>query len=301
MTNSTIKTPADQVFFSPLALGLMRLPSWNLTTGQLSDLVRQCLDLGITTFDHADIYGGYTCENLFGAAIDGRSRLRQQMQLVSKCGIRLVSPNRPSHTMKSYDTSATHIVLSVENSLKALRTDYLDVLLIHRPSPLMHPAEVAEAFDRLQEQGKVLAFGVSNFSPSQADLIRGGLRFPLVTNQVELSVLHPGAFSDGTADHALRHGYPLMAWSPLAGGRLAGDPSAQAQLVRETLAAADLSRYTPEQVALAWLLHHPSRVVPVLGTGQPARLTAAAEAVNISLSTEQWFRIYVAATGRELP
>ena len=155
--------------------------------------------MGITTFDHADVYGGYTCEEIFGGALGKMASLRQEIQIVSKCGIKLVSENRPKHNIKSYDTSRSHIIASVENSLKALQTDYLDLLLIHRPDPLISADEIAEAFTELWEDGKVLHFGVSNFTNHQFSLIDSRLtEFDLVTNQIEFSVLHPAPMYDGT-------------------------------------------------------------------------------------------------------
>lgn len=289
--------------FSTLSLGLWRLASWNYSSQQVLDLVKHSLDVGITTFDHADIYGSYTCEEIFGNALAGQSSLRNRMQLVSKCGIKLVSDQRPLHTMKSYDTGREHIMRSVENSLQTLRTDYLDVLLIHRPSPLMDADEIGEAFGTLKQQGKVLHFGVSNFSTSQFDLLQSRFDFPLVTNQIEISVLCPAPFTNGLLDHCQQHRYQPMAWSPVGGGRLFDHENQQTHQLRETLTgiAQSLGNYSIEQVALAWLLGHPARIIPVLGTGKTERLSSATQALDISLTTEQWLEIFMAATGMELP
>jgi predicted oxidoreductase len=288
---------------SRLALGLWRLASWRLSDAEILDLVPACLDLGITTFDHADIYGDYTCEALFGKALAQSPSLRDRMQLVTKCGIKLVSANRPENTIKHYDTSQGHIIGSVDNSLKMLRTDRIDLLLIHRPDPIMDPDQVARAFSALKRAGKVLHFGVSNFTPSQFELLASRLDFPLVTNQVELSVLNMQVLHDGTVDQCLRLGISPMAWSPLGGGRLFQDDSKQAGRLRRALRAVggQLGAPSMDQVALAWILRHPARIVPVLGTGKIYRIQRAALAVGLELSREQWFALWAASTGEEVP
>ncbi|MFD2452631.1 aldo/keto reductase [Ideonella paludis] len=173
---------------SPIIAGAWRLAEWQFSVEQRLAWIEGCMARGLSSFDHADIYGGYQAEALFGEALALRPALREQMQLVSKCGIKLVGPARPAHGFKSYDTSAAHITTSVENSLRALRTDRLDLLLIHRPDALMDADEVAQTFERLRRDGKVLHFGVSNFTPAQFELLHS--RIPLVTNQVECSPLH---------------------------------------------------------------------------------------------------------------
>jgi predicted oxidoreductase len=190
MSVSTLDLAPSGPQVSRLALGTWRLASWGLSAAELLDLVHGTVDLGITAIDHADIYGDYAGEELFGRALALDPALRPRLQLITKCGIRIVSSRRPLHRIKHYDTSRDHIVASVENSLRALGTDYLDLLLIHRPDPLLDPDEVAEAFVALRGAGKVLHFGVSNFRPSQLDLLASRLPMPLVTNQVELSVLN---------------------------------------------------------------------------------------------------------------
>lgn len=289
--------------FSKTAVGLWRLNSWNFSSEQLLDFIKQCMESGITTFDHADIYGNYSCEELFGQAMVGQSSLRSKMQLVSKCGIKLVSDKRPGHQIKSYDTSRKHIVKSVENSLKAMQTDFLDVLLIHRPDPLMNADETAEAFVQLRDSGKVLFFGVSNFLPSQFDLLQSRLDFPLVTNQVEISAMCLDSFYNGVLDQCQQHRVIPMAWSPLAGGKLFNSYEPQADRLRKVLTDIGISRggYSMEQVALAWLFNHPSGILPVLGSGNTERIRKAVEAEKISLNQEQWFSILVASTGADIP
>jgi predicted oxidoreductase len=288
---------------SRLALGLWRLVEWNLDDAGLLNLIHAALDLGITTFDHADIYGGYRCEELFGRALALEPGLRQRMQIVTKCGIKLVSDRRPAHRIHHYDTSKAHILASVDHSLRALGTDYVDLLLIHRPDPLLDADQVAEAFHELRSSGRVLHFGVSNFLPWQFDLLASRLDFPLVTNQLEISVLHMEALHDGTVDQCQRLDIAPMAWSPLGGGRLFSGQDERAARVREALRAVgdELGGASLDQVALAWLLRHPSRIVPVLGTGNVKHLRRSATAAALSLDREQWFTIWTASAGHEVP
>jgi len=289
--------------FSRLALGFWRLAGWGLSDKELLDLIHASLDLGITTFDHADIYGDHVCQELFGRALALEPALRERMQLVTKCGIMLVSPNRPQNTFKHYDTSRAHIFASAEESLQVLGTDHIDLLLIHRPDVLMDPDEVAEAFTALRQSGKVLHFGVSNFTPSQFDLLASRLDFPLVTNQIEVSVLFLDLLHDGTVDQCLQRGIAPMVWSPLAGGRIFGEDSEQAARVRQALQSVgqELGGASLDQVALAWLLAHPVRFVPVLGSGKIARIRSAVGAESLRLSREQWFTIWSASAGTPVP
>ncbi|MGA7937679.1 MAG: aldo/keto reductase [Kovacikia sp.] len=288
---------------SRLVLGVWRLGEWQMQTKDIRHLIHTCLEFGITTIDHADLYGDYTCEGLFGEALREDPALRDRLQLISKCGIKLVSPNRPAHTIKHYDTSRAHILASVDNSLKQLQTDYLDLLLIHRPDPLMDGDEIADAFTNLLEKGKVRYFGVSNFTPSQFDLLASRLSFPLVTNQVEISVLHLDAFLDGTLDQCQRLRIVPMAWSPLGGGELFQGNGPKAERLRSALrnVGKQLGGATEDQVALAWLLSHPANIVPILGTGNLNRIWAAVAASQLTLTREQWFTIWSASTGVEVP
>lgn len=299
----TLALHPDGPAVSRLVFGVMRLAEWGLTARELLGLVEHCLDLGLTTFDHADIYGGYTCEARFGEALALAPALRQRMQLVTKCGIKLVSANRPAHTRHIYDTGRAHLLASAEASLRQLRTDVLDVLLIHRPDPLMDADEIAEAFTALRQAGKVRHFGVSNFTPGQFELLAARLPFPLVTNQIEASVLRLEPFLDGTLDQAQRLRCAPLAWSPLAGGRLFAGDDPRAERVRAALAEAgrQLGGAAPDQVALAWLLRHPAKLVPVLGTGRLERAAAAVAALDLRLTREQWFAIWTASAGADIP
>ncbi len=287
---------------SRIALGMWRLSDWNLGTDQLLHFLETTLDEGFTTFDHADIYGNYTCEHLFGRALAKKPSLRAKMELVSKCGIRLISDKRPENRFHSYDTSEAHIIRAVENSLENLHTNYLDVLLIHRPDPLMDADAVASAFLHLRKSGKVRHFGVSNFTPFQFELLQSRLDFPLVTNQVEVSVLQMDALHDGTLDQCQQRRISPMAWSPFGGGRLfAGQGERESRLRSVLQEIGGEYHATADAVALAWLLRHPSHIVPVLGSGDIGRLRSAKRALQLDLSRDEWFRIWTASTGHEVP
>lgn len=288
---------------SRLVLGLWRAAEWKMSRSELLAYLSTCVELGITSFDHADLYGDYTCEQLFGDALSQARSLRSQMQLITKCGIKLISKHRPSHAIKHYDTSRDHIVASVENSLRQLRTDYLDGLLIHRPDPLMDADEVAQAFAELKQSSKVLHFGVSNFTPGQFSLLASRLDVPLVTNQIEISVQHLAPFLDGTLDQCQQLRIAPMAWSPLGGGGIFKQTDAQSVRLRAALTQVgkELGGATIDQVALAWLLTHPARIVPVLGSGKLERIKSAIESTTLQLSRQQWFAIWTAATGEDVP
>ncbi|MGD8792719.1 MAG: aldo/keto reductase [Anaerolineae bacterium] len=303
MIVSQIEIAPEGPRLSRLALGLWRLAAWELGEAGLSDLIHTALDLGITTFDHADIYGDYTCQQLFGRALALEPALRDRLQLVTKCGIKPISDRYPGRQVAHYDTGRAHILASVDHSLQALRTDYVDLLLIHRPDPLLDPDEVAAAFAELRQSGKVRHFGVSNFTPSQFELLASRLDLPLVTNQIELSVMHMAPLHDGTVDYCLQRRIAPMAWSPLGGGRLFHSQDEQALRLRRTLAEVgqELDGASIDQVALAWLLRHPARVVPVLGTGRAERLQRAARAGSLLLSRQQWFAIWTASAGHRVP
>ena len=303
MTVPQIDLCQDGLRCSRLVHGLWRLAGWSKDKKQIQELMTYCLECGITTFDHADIYGDYTCERLFGEALAESGIERSAIQLVTKCGIKLVSRARPSHRLTSYDTSCAHIVASVEASLQNLRVDYVDLLLIHRPDPFMDPREVNEAFVSLKAAGKVRHFGVSNFLPRQFDMLAANLDVPLVTNQIEYSVMCLDAHADGTIDLCQKLALRPMAWSPFGGGRLFHDDSEQAHRVRETLTriGRELGGAANDQVALAWVLAHPAQFVPVLGTGKASRIGKAVEALDLTLSREQWFEIRRASAGQDVP
>jgi len=284
--------------FSRLLTGVWR---WdNLSPQAIDGLINQSFDCGITTFDHADIYGNYTCEALFGNVIRERSSLRASLQLVTKCGIKLLSDKKPAHWIKHYDTSKEHIVQSVETSLKNLHTDYLDLLLIHRPDPLLNPQEVAEAFSLLKQNGKVLHFGVSNFTAPQLEMLQRYVNDPLVTNQIELSLFNNSLLFDGTVDTLMKHRISPMAWSPLGGGKYF-TASGQEEVVESRLdMIAHKYQCTVSQLLLAWLLKHPSGIVPILGTTNQHRIKEGVGAMAVQLDRQDWFAMLKLATGKEV-
>jgi predicted oxidoreductase len=286
---------------SPIVAGAWRLHEWGWQAQQTLQWIEQCADLGVTSFDHADIYGGYRVEALFGEALALQPGLRERLQVITKCGIKLVLPARPTHRVKSYDSSRAHLLASVDNSLQALRTDRIDLLLIHRPDALMDAGEVAQTIDTLKRAGKVLHFGVSNFTPAQFELLDAAT--PLATNQIELHPLQRTALHDGTLDQAQRLRRRPMIWSPLAGGRLlGGDESPDAQRVRWVLGAvAARLGVTPATLAFAWLLRHPSRPLPVAGSRRIDALREAVAALALPLDAETWYEIWQAGTGHDVP
>jgi predicted oxidoreductase len=268
---------------------------WNsLSEPEISKLISTSLENRITTFDHADIYGDYANEKLFGNALKKVPVSRQDIQLISKCGIKLLSSSQPKTSIKHYDTSKKHILASVDNSLKNLNTDYLDVLLIHRPDPLLDPEEVSETFGLLKQNGKVLHFGVSNFSSQQFEMLQSYLPFPLITNQIELSLTSHQPLFDGTVDTLQKHKVSPMAWSPLGGGKLA---SSQNLFLNKT----EQYGCSGPQLALAWLLKHPSHIFPVIGTTQSERILKSARAIDIKLDRQDWFDMLKAVTQRDVP
>ena len=282
--------------------GLWRLADWKLSDQQLLKLTEQSIELGVTSFDHADIYGNYSCESLFGDALSLKPSLRDEIQIISKCGIKLESNKFPERKLKTYDYSYEHIVTSVENSLKNLKTNYLDVLLLHRPSPFFNPEEVAKAFSYLKRRGQVLNFGVSNFNSLQFDMLNSYTDEKLVTNQVEISPYCLEHFENGNLDFFLKERINPMAWSPLAGGRLLNPKSEKGQKIYKVLLeiADELELDEIDQVIYAWLLKHPVGIMPIVGTSKIERIKNAVDAISIEMSHEQWFRIYE-ATGAEMP
>lgn len=302
MQTPAIKIHPQGPIFSRFVMGYWRLRQWNMSLDQLLAFIDHHLSLGITTVDHADIYGDYGEEAAFGKALQANPALRDKLQIVSKCGIQLISDARPQTHVKHYDTSKQHIIRSVEHSLSALHTDYLDLLLIHRPDPLMKADEVAEAFMALHQAGKVRHFGVSNFQPQQLELLQSRLPLPLVTNQVELSLKTPQCVVDGTLDHCQQHRMTPMAWSCLGGGDLFTKHDEQSNRIRWALGeiSAELGDIPYEQLLYAWVLMHPSQPLPLLGTGRTDRVSLAVAAQEVKLSRQQWFKLLQAAQGHEV-
>lgn len=289
--------------FSELVQGYWRLADWDMTPAERLVFLKQHIEMGITTVDHADIYGDYHCEALFGEALALEPSLRDQIEIVTKCDIKLCSSTFPLRRINHYDTSKEHIIESVNNSLSRLNVENIDVLLIHRPDVLMDADEVAEAFATLKQQGKVNDFGVSNFSPAQFDLLQSRLDAPLVTNQVEINPLNFEVAHDGTLDLLQMKRIKPMAWSCLAGGDIFSGQSEQQvrvrnelELIREEVGAESI-----DQVIYAWVRRLPSKPLPIIGSGKIERVQAAVNALDIELTREQWFRVWGASKGHGVP
>jgi len=260
----------------------------------LERLVFTSIDAGIATFDHADIYGNYTCEEVFGNVIRKNQHLKQKIQIVTKCGIKLLS-DKKDHRIKHYDTSKAHILNSVDTSLKNIGVESIDVLLIHRPNPLLNPEEVADAFESLRSQGKVKYFGVSNFTANQFEMLQQFLSFPLVTNQIEISLFRNEFMFDGQLDTLIKHRVSPMAWSPLGGGK-----HFETEAMQKVTELAAQRQSTAAQLLLAWLLKHPAGIVPILGTTKPERIVEAAQAIEIDLDTQTWFEMLKWVRGKDV-
>ena len=293
-------TTVHPIELSPIVAGLWRLSEWGLDAAGLQRWIEQALDSGISSFDHADIYGGYGVEARFGEALARAPGLRQRLQIVTKCGIKLAHPSRPAHRINSYDSSAAHVQDSVDRSLQALRTDHIDLLLIHRPDLLMDPQELADTFTRLRSAGKVLNFGVSNHAPDQLAMLHR--RFPLVTNQIEFSPLQMKALADGTLAQCVDLGLRPMIWSPLGRGRLFGGADEQVRRVHAVLSDLGQARgVSVATMAFAWILRHPARPWPITGSGRLAALQEAVAALSVTLSAEDWYRVWEASMGQPVP
>ncbi|MGE6755114.1 aldo/keto reductase [Rossellomorea sp. NPDC071047] len=293
----------EDLSFSRIIHGLWRLSDWNQSKEDTLSLIQHNLENGITTFDHADIYGSYTCEALFGEALNLQSSLREKMEIVTKCGIVLPSDNRPEHKTHHYNTSKKHILTSVENSLQNLKTDYIDLLLIHRPDPFMNGEEVAEAFTQLKEEGKVRHFGVSNFKDHQWNMLQSYLPFPLITNQIELSAYHLENFEDGTLNLCQEKRVAPMAWSPLAGGAIFRGEDEKAVRLQHTLKKIqeETNAKGIDEVLYAWLLNHPANIMPIVGSGKKERIQHAIDSMSITLNHDQWFEILQTSMGHDVP
>ena len=285
--------------FSKIIAGAMTWGSWGkqFSETEIIKLTNHCVDNQITTFDHADIYGGYTTEIDFGNAFAESGIKRETIQLISKCGIQYISENR-NNKVKHYNYSKDYIIWSAEESLKNLKTDYLDLFLLHRPSPLMQPDDIAEAVSILKQQGKIKAFGVSNFTNSQVDLISKST--VVSVNQIEFSLTEHNAMHDGTLDYMMLNNITPMAWSPL--GYVFKDDNEQTKRIHKQLGEL-MGKYnaTEDQLLLAWIMMHPANIHPVVGTTDYKRITNATKAIQIKLELEDWFLILVACQGHKVP
>jgi len=293
---------SDELTFSRIIHGHWRLDSWGMTSKELLNFIEQLIDLGVSTFDHADIYGNYSCEKLFGDALSLKPSLKDNIQLVTKCGIKLKSEKFPDRGIKIYDYSKEHIISSVENSLSNFQTEKIDLLLFHRPAPFFNPEEVAEAIRQLKTEGKVLHFGVSNFLPLQFEMLQEYVDEKLLTNQLEISPYCLEHFDNGNIDFLLKERVHPMAWSPLAGGRFfsARDDITMTLLNTITEVAEEMNTAELESVIYSWLLMHPSGIMPVVGSGKLERVKMAIDSLTLEMNLEQWYRIFIAGKGEEL-
>lgn len=277
----------------------MNWGAWDkkLSADEMAHTIHMCLENGITTFDHADIYGGYTTEAEFGQGFRKSGISRDKIQLISKCGIQHVTGNR-NNKIKHYDYRKEYIIWSVENSLKNLQTDFLDVLLLHRPSPLMVADEIAGAVSKLQSEGKIADFGLSNFTPSQTDLIKQKIKVSY--NQIQFSATHFTPMLDGTLDHMQIHNIRPMAWNPL--GTVFREDSEKTRWMKQLLASL-VQKYEvgADVLLLAWILKHPANVIPIAGTVNTGRIQQLMKATQIELDHEDWFAIWTESMGDKVP
>ncbi len=287
------------ITLSPIIAGAMNWGVWSkkMDTSQMTALIHSCLEYGITTFDHADIYGGYTTEAEFGAALAQSGIDRETIQLISKCGIQHITGNR-DNKVKHYDYSKDYIIQSAEGSLKNLQTDYLDILLLHRPSPLMNPDEIAEAIERLKTKGKIKAFGLSNFTNSQTDLISS--RTEVAYNQIAFSATHYEPMLDGSLDYMTLNNIKPLAWSPL--GAIFKTDNAQTQRLKLLLMELVVKyEVTADVLLLAWIMQHPAGIIPVTGSTNPDRLKNQMKATKLTLELEDWFAVWTESMGEKVP
>jgi predicted oxidoreductase len=289
----------NKTTLSPIIAGTMNWGVWdkNLTPKEMENMIHVCLENKITTFDHADIYGSYTTESDFGKAFASSKIAREKMQLISKCGIQMLAENR-DNVVKHYDYSKSHIIQSVEQSLKNLQTDYLDVFLLHRPSPLMQADEIVEAVEKLKSEGKIIDFGLSNFTSSQTELLRQ--KTEISYNQVQFSTTNFEPMLDGSFDYMQMHDIRPMSWNPL--GCVFRKDIPQTRRLKKLLATL-VSKYHlgSDTILLSWVLKHPAKVIPIAGTVNVARIQSLMKAVELDLEKEDWFAIWSESMGEDVP
>jgi predicted oxidoreductase len=290
---------ANKLKTNPI-VGCMRWGVWgeNFTTKQYEQIIDQCLSIGLNVFDHADIYGHYTTEADFGNALKGNTSLRDKIQIITKCGINMLTPNRPHHQIKSYDTSASHIIKSVEQSLQNFHTDYIDTLLIHRPDILMDVEEIANTITTLKQSGKVKSFGVSNFTTGQVALLNKYIT--VEHHQVEISVTHLNSFDDGVLDQCQLNNIQAQSWSPMGNGLFTEQNEKHARVLETATALSSNYNCSVNQILLAFLYAHPSNIVPVIGTTKLERIAEAKKAKDIALNREDFYKLWSASSGKEV-
>ena len=293
----------DKVLPGRLTHGYWRAHEWGLDDNACLKQIHQLLEMGIRSFDHAACYGGFTNEEPFGRALALEKSLRDELYLVSKCGILFPNDELPHIRSHYYDNSREHIIWSAERSIEKLQCGYLDLLLIHRPSPCANPEEIAAAFDDLHRRGLVRQFGVSNYSAQKFSMLQSWVDQPLVTNQIEISPLHLTPFDDGSLDFMLEKRLRPMAWSPLGGGDLFNPKNERSARIAEALLAVGQAHGETrlDTLAYAWLLAHPAGIMPIVGSGRLDRIQNAVDALNIPFSDPEWLSVYTAAQGEPLP
>ena len=281
-------------------VGCMRWGVWgeNFTTSQYEQKINQCLEIGLDIFDHADIYGHYTTEADFGKALKGNTSLRSQIKIITKCGINMLTPNRPQHAIKSYDTSAAHIIKSVEQSLQNFHTDYIDTLLIHRPDILIDVEEVGATITELKKAGKIKSFGVSNFTTSQVALLQKYI--PVEHHQVEISVTNLNAFENGILDQCQLEKIEAQSWSPMGNGIFTENTNQHSRILAQADSLSKGYECSVNQILLAFIYAHPSQIVPVIGTTKFERISEAKKAMEIELKREDFYKLWTASTGKEV-
>ena len=281
-------------------VGCMRWGVWgeNFTTSQYEQKINQCLEIGLDIFDHADIYGHYTTEAEFGNALKGNTNLRSQIKIITKCGINMLTPNRPQHAIKSYDTSAAHITKSVEQSLQNFHTDYIDTLLIHRPDILIDVEEVGATITALKKAGKIKSFGVSNFTTSQVALLQKYI--PVEHHQVEISVTNLNAFENGILDQCQLEKIEAQSWSPMGNGIFTENTDQHSRILAQADSLSKEYECSINQILLAFIYAHPSQIVPVIGTTKFERISEAKKAMEIELKREDFYKLWTASTGKEV-
>jgi predicted oxidoreductase len=281
-------------------VGCMRWGVWgeNFTTQQYEQIINQCLEIGLDIFDHADIYGHYTTEADFGHALKGNTSLRSQIKIITKCGINMITPNRPNHVIKSYDTSAAHITKSVEQSLQNFHTDYIDTLLIHRPDLLIDVEEVAATISTLKKSGKIKTFGVSNFTTSQVALLHKYI--PVEHHQIEISVTNLNAFDNGVLDQCQLEKIEAQSWSPMGNGLFTENTEQHTRILAEAASLSKAYECSVNQVLLAFLYAHPGQIAPVIGTTKFNRILEAKKSMEIELKREDFYKLWSASTGKEV-
>jgi predicted oxidoreductase len=291
---------SDSLSVSRIIYGLWRHTNdKDISSQKLQSKIEACLDQGISTFDQADIYGGYTSEARLGETLKQSPHLRDNMQLITKCDIVAPIGLYSDKKVKHYDTSAQYINFSVERSLSQMAIEQIDLLLLHRPDPLMDAEETGRALDALIDSGKVKAIGISNFRPWDIDLLQSCTKNKLLTNQIEISLTQNNALTNGDLAYMQQHDILPMAWSPLGGGELF--KNSQSPLNQKLISLAKDFAVQPAAIAIAWLLRHPAQILPIMGSNHMQRIKQFSEALTVDLSREQWFELLQAATGREVP